>query len=217
MPQIVVDNISKKFGKNVIFKGASLSIEKGCIVGIVGANGVGKSVLFKLISGIYRVDSGHIFVHNKEIGKAFDFPPNMGIFIDSPGFVQIFSGFKNLKMLAEIKGIISDNDIREAMTLVGLDPSNNTPVRNYSLGMKQKLGIAQAIMENQDLLLFDEPFNALDVESHQNMRKLAQRLKQDQKTILLTSHNNSDILELCDYIYKIEDQHIEPCDRALLI
>ena len=102
------------------------------------------------------------------------------------------------------------------MKLVGLDPTNSTPVKNYSLGMKQKLGIAQAIMEDQDILLFDEPFNALDSESHQQMRKLVRELKQKEKTILLTSHNNSDILELCDDIYKIEDQRIEPCSRSLL-
>ena len=216
MPQIVIDNVSKRFGNNVLFSNASLSIEKGSVVGIVGANGIGKSVLFKMISGIYHVDEGHILIRGKEIGKDFDFPPDMAIFIDSPGFVKLFSGFKNLKMLSDIRGIISEDDIKDAMKLVGLDPTNSTPVKNYSLGMKQKLGIAQAIMEDQDILLFDEPFNALDSESHQQMRKLVRELKQKEKTILLTSHNNSDILELCDDIYKIEDQRIEPCSRSLL-
>lgn len=216
MLQIAIDNISKKFKQNILFKDANLSIEKGSITGIIGANGVGKSVLFKLISGIYRADSGSIFIRGKEIGKDFDFPPDMGIFIDSPGFVPLFSGFKNLKMLSDIRGIISDNDIRKTMTLVGLNPSDTTAVKNYSLGMRQKLGIAQAIMENQDILLLDEPFNALDAESHQHMHQLVRELKQQKKTILLTSHNSSDIMELCDDIYKIEDRQLKPYDRTLL-
>lgn len=216
MPKIVVDNVSKKFGNNMLFCNANLLVEEGSVVGIVGANGIGKSVLFKMISGIYRVDKGRILVRDKEIGKDFDFPPDMGIFIDSPGFVSLFSGFKNLKMLSDIKGIISDDDIKNTMKLVGLDPTNSTPVKNYSLGMKQKLGIAQAIMENQDILLFDEPFNALDADSHQQMRILVKELKQKKKTILLTSHNNNDISELCDDIYKIEGLQIKTYDRSLL-
>ena len=153
MQQILVDHISKSFGDTVIFRNTSLTIQKGHVVGIIGANGSGKSVLFKMISGLYRPDSGEIYVRGERIGDRFDFPPNVGVFIDAPGFIQIFSGFKNLRMLADIKGTTSDEAIRDAMNLVGLESSCKTLVRNYSLGMKQKLGIAQAII----CLLYTSP------------------------------------------------------------
>lgn len=132
-----------------------------------------------------------------------------GVFIDAPGFIQIFSGFKNLRMLADIKGTTSDEAIRDAMNLVGLESSCKTLVKNYSLGMKQKLGIAQAIMESQDILLLDEPFNALDESSHRRMCNVIKELKDKSTTILLTSHNMADILELCDEIYQIKNYTIE--------
>lgn len=205
MQQILVDHISKSFGDTVIFRNTSLTIQKGHVVGIIGANGSGKSVLFKMISGLYRPDSGEIYVRGERIGDRFDFPPNVGVFIDAPGFIQIFSGFKNLRMLADIKGTTSDEAIRDAMNLVGLESSCKTLVKNYSLGMKQKLGIAQAIMESQDILLLDEPFNALDESSHRRMCNVIKELKDKSTTILLTSHNMADILELCDEIYQIKN------------
>lgn len=208
MNDIVIENIVKYFGKKKIFDEANLSVQKGTIVGIIGENGVGKSVLFKMISGIYRPDSGNIFIRGDKIGDRFDFPPDMGVFIDNPGFVPLFSGLKNLKMLADIKGAISEHEIAETMELVGLDPGNKTPVKNYSLGMKQKLGIAQSIMENQDILLLDEPFNALDEHSHQRMRELLSEMRNKKKTILLTSHNMDDIFSLCDSVYKIDNYKI---------
>lgn len=208
MQQILVDHISKSFGDTVIFRNTSLTIQKGHVVGIIGANGSGKSVLFKMISGLYRPDSGEIYVRGERIGDRFDFPPNVGVFIDAPGFIQIFSGFKNLRMLADIKGTTSDEAIRDAMNLVGLESSCKTLVKNYSLGMKQKLGIAQAIMESQDILLLDEPFNALDESSHRRMCNVIKELKDKSTTILLTSHNMADILELCDEIYQIKNYTI---------
>lgn len=208
MNEIVVQDIVKRFGKKAIFERASITIQKGTIVGITGANGVGKSVLFKMIAGIYRPDSGCIYVRGEKIGEKFDFPPDMGLFIDSPGFVPVFSGLDNLKLLADIRGIVPEHKIAETMELVGLAPENKTPVRNYSLGMKQKLGIAQAIMEDQDILLFDEPFNALDEQSHLHMRELLCKMRSEGKTILLTSHNMDDIAALCDPIYKIDNYAI---------
>lgn len=185
MQQILVDHISKSFGDTVIFRNTSLTIQKGHVVGIIGANGSGKSVLFKMISGLYRPDSGEIYVRGERIGDRFDFPPNVGVFIDAPGFIQIFSGFKNLRMLADIKGTTSDEAIRDAMNLVGLESSCKTLVKNYSLGMKQKLGIAQAIMESQDILLLDEPFNALDESSHRRMCNVIKELKISQLQFFL--------------------------------
>ena len=199
MQQILVDHISKSFGDTVIFRNTSLTIQKGHVVGIIGANGSGKSVLFKMISGLYRPDSGEIYVRGERIGDRFDFPPNVGVFIDAPGFIQIFSGFKNLRMLADIKGTTSDEAIRDAMNLVGLESSCKTLVKNYSLGMKQKLGIAQAIMESQDILLLDEPFNALDESSHRRMCNVIKELKGTEIVELVDDDIDSVIKELGDF------------------
>ncbi len=146
----------------------------------------------------------------KRIGEDFDFPPDMGVLIDAPGFIPLYSGYKNLKFLADIQGKIGDSNIRRAMELVGLDSSDGTTVKSYSLGMKQKLGIAQAIMEGQDILLLDEPFNALDQDSHVRMISLVRELKASGRTVLLTSHNAGDLEALCDRIYHIADGGIQP-------
>ena len=160
---IEVKNVSKSFGGKAILQDVSLSIEQGTAVGLVGANGSGKSVLFKILCGFEKPDRGSVYVRGKQLGKnGRDFPESLGVFINSPGFIGIYSGFQNLKFLADIQGKIGEKEIRQAMSKVGLDPDNKTKVDNYSLGMKQKLGIAQAIMEGQDSLILDEPFNALD-------------------------------------------------------
>lgn len=205
---IEIQNVTKSFKSHILFSKVSLSIKKGSIVGFVGQNGSGKSVLFKLISGIYRPDNGSIRVKGKEIGKDCDFPENIGILIDSPGFVDIYTGFQNLKYLAAIKNLIDDEKIKNTMMLVGLNSESRTKVKNYSLGMKQKLAIAQAIMEDQDILLLDEPFNALDEESHKRMLALVKCLQKNGKTILITSHNCEDIEYLCDTIYTIIDRQV---------
>lgn len=210
---IKIVNVSKSFKNNVIFNNINLSIKKGEIVGLFGFNGSGKSVLFKLISGIYRADSGEIFVNDKKVGIDIDFPDNLGISVDSPGFIDVASGFKNLKYLADIKNIITYDDIKNIMLKVGLDPSNKTLVKNYSLGMKQKLALAQAIMEDQEIILLDEPFNALDSVSYEKLINIIYELKENNKTIILTSHNNPDMYKLCDNIYEISNKkvvHLHP-------
>lgn len=212
-PAIQLCKVSKSFGKKTLFREVEIEIPEGTITGFLGENGCGKSVLFKLISGLYRPDSGEIFIEGDRIGDKFDFPPNMGIFIDAPGFVSIYSGYQNLKFLAEILGKIGDSEIQHAMAAVGLDYNDKTHVKHYSLGMKQKLGIAQAIMENQKIILFDEPFNALDADSHRKMLQLMQDLRQEGKTILLTSHNYSDIIESCDTIYQFTSEQIIPATQ----
>ena len=201
-------NVSKAFKSNLLFSRVSFSVEKGSVVGFVGQNGSGKSVLFKLISGIYRPDNGSITVRGKELGKDCDFPENMGVLIDSPGFVDIYTGFQNLKYLAAIKNVIGDEKIKQALETVGLDSDSKTRVKNYSLGMRQKLAIAQAIMEDQDILLLDEPFNALDEESHKKMLALVKSLQKAGKTVLITSHNCEDIEYLCDTVYIIKDKQV---------
>lgn len=201
-------NVSKSFKGVALLENVNLQICEGEIIGFVGHNGCGKSVLFKLIAGIYQPDSGKVIVRDQELGKKSDFPENTGILIDSPGFIDIYTGFQNLKYLASIQNKIDNITIKEYMVLVGLDPENRTRVKNYSLGMKQKLAIAQAIMEDQDILLLDEPFNALDENSHKKMLNLMLELQKKGKTILLTSHNLGDIESVCQRRYQIQDHTI---------
>lgn len=208
---IELQDISKKFGHRTILQNVSMVVEQGATVGLVGANGSGKSVLFKILCGFEKPDSGRVFVRGKKLGEnGRDFPENMGVFINSPGFIGIYSGFQNLKFLADIQGKISDKEIRDAMSKVGLDPDNKTKVDNYSLGMKQKLGLAQAIMENQDILVLDEPFNALDYKTYEDIKTIIRMLKAEGKTIFLTSHHFKDIEQLCDQVYTIEDCQLIP-------
>jgi ABC-2 type transport system ATP-binding protein len=212
---IEIKNVSKQFSGNPILEGASLTIERGTTVGLVGGNGSGKSVLFKTICGMVTPDSGSVFVEGVELGDKTDFPANMGVFINSPGFIGIYDGFKNLKFLANIRRVIDDNQIREAMGKVGLDPDNKTKVDNYSLGMKQKLGLAQAIMEHQEILVLDEPFNALDFQTYNDIKELIRILQAEGKTILLTSHNYDDIEQLCDVVYVIDNKKAVPVTEEL--
>ena len=195
--------VSKSFKGNNLFSDVSLDIEQGAIVGFRGMNGSGKSVLFKLIAGLYPPDKGHVLIQGEKIGERIDFPESVGILVDSPGFIEVFSGFDNLRLLAEIKGQISLQKIKSAMRELGLDPDNKKRVKNYSLGMKQKLGIIQATMENQNIVLLDEPFNALDVDSNQYLYDLIRRLKSENATVLLTSHNQADLDALCDIQYTV--------------
>lgn len=207
---ISMEHISKRFGSKIILQDVSLAVSQGSTVGLVGGNGSGKSVLFKILCGFEKPDSGRVLVRGKQLGKGRDFPENVGVFINSPGFISIYSGFQNLKFLADIQGKIGDDEIREAMNKVGLNPDNKTRVENYSLGMKQKLGLAQAIMENQDILVLDEPFNALDYKTYEDVKEIIRELKAEGKTILLTSHHFQDIEQLCDQVYTIEQCSLLP-------
>lgn len=201
-------NVEKTFNRQILFSNVNFEIAEGSIVGFAGGNGSGKSVLFKLISGLYSPDHGEIFIRGEKLGQRIDFPENMGILIDTPGFIDIYSGFNNLKLLADIRKKISDDKIIKTMKLVGLDPENKTKVKNYSLGMKQKLAITQAIMEEQDIIILDEPFNALDAESNEKVKLLLLNLKKSGKTILLTSHNAEDLLSLCDVKYEFKNHEL---------
>lgn len=202
---IEVNQVSKYFSRRPVLKDVSLSVESGSVVGIVGSNGSGKSVLFQTICGFLTPDSGTIKIRGELLGKRRDFPDNVGVLINSPGFISLNTGLQNLKYLARIRGVIGERQIRAAMQKVGLDPEDRTKVEQYSLGMKQKLGLAQAIMEGQDILILDEPFNALDYKTHNDVKEILRVLQAEGKTMLLTSHNYEDLEALCNQIYVLDD------------
>lgn len=198
MEGIQVSHVYKAFGKEQVLQDISFDIPEGHIYGVVGNNGSGKTVLMKCICGFLRCDRGIIRVNGKRVGKEVDFPDQLGIIIETPGFLPNLSGYKNLKILSSLKARIGKDEIRATLRKVGLDPDMRKPVAKYSLGMRQRLGIAQAIMEDPDVLILDEPFNGLDRYGVVEIRKLLKDLKNDGKSILLASHNAQDIEELCD-------------------
>ena len=197
---IKIDSLSKKANNIDILKNISVEFKKGTIYGIVGRNGSGKTMFFKAICGLINASSGKITVFDKSIEKGA-FPENTGVIIENPGFLPQYSAFKNLQILASIKNKIDDDTIKSYLNLVTLDPEDKRPVKKYSLGMKQKLGLAQALMESPELLILDEPMNALDHDSVKLIRKILLDLKAKGVTILLASHNKEDIEQLCDEIY----------------
>ena len=201
---IKVDKVIKKFGSDVALNNVSIEFERGKIYGIVGRNGSGKTVLFKTIIGFLKPTSGRVIVGGKEIGKDTDFADNIGIIIETPGFLSAYSGYKNLEYLASIRNSIEKKEIKECMERVGLDPNSKKKVGKYSLGMRQRLGIAQAIMENPDILILDEPMNGLDNQGVEDVRGILLNLKDEGKSIILASHNKEDIKVLCDEVYEMD-------------
>lgn len=201
---ISVQHVYKDFGEENVLKDVTHDFEAGKIHGIVGNNGSGKTVLFKCICGFLLPTRGSIFVDYEQVGKDMDFPEDMGIIIETPGFLPALTGFKNLQLLASLRRKIGDKEIRQTIKQVGLDPDMKKHVAKYSLGMRQRLGIAQAIMEDPSLLILDEPFNGLDKQGVRDMRVLIKGLREKGKTILLASHNAGDIDELCDAVCEME-------------
>lgn len=202
--EIIIENVNLSIGKAQILKDISMEMEKGLIYGLVGRNGSGKTMLMKCICGFIKPTSGKIAVQGKQVGKEVDFPRNMGIIIENPSFVPNYSGLKNLKMLAGLNRKIKESQIIETLEKVGLDPKLKLHVKKYSLGMRQRLGIAQAIMEDPDILILDEPMNGLDKDGVEDVRKLLLDLKEQGKTIVIASHNALDIEILCDYVWEME-------------
>ncbi|MCI6942528.1 MAG: ATP-binding cassette domain-containing protein, partial [Christensenellaceae bacterium] len=190
---IRVEGVYKRFGTDTVLKDVSRSFERGRIHGIVGNNGSGKTVLMKCICGFLIPTEGEVIVNGKQVGKDVDFPHDMGLIIETPGFLPNVTGLKNLEILASLNKKIGLEEIAAAIRRVGLDPLMKKPVGKYSLGMRQRLGIAQAIMEDPSLLILDEPLNGLDKHGVREMRDLIKGLKKQGKTILLASHNQGDI------------------------
>lgn len=200
--KIEIKGLKKSFKGQTVLQDVNVSFEVGKIHGIIGRNGSGKTVLFKLIAGFLIPDCGQIIVDGMELKPAMR--RKMGILIEKPGFLEHLNAFKNLSLLASIQHRITDQDIRDAITTVGLDPKEKKPVGKFSLGMKQRLGIAQAIMEKPSLLILDEPMSGLDKNGVAEMRKLFLDLKEKGVTILLSSHYAEDIDALCDTVCEMD-------------
>ena len=205
-----ITDLSKKFRKRTVLNNINSELEFGNIYGFTGANGSGKSVFFKVICGFLKADSGTVSLDGRVLGRDMDFLPELGVLIEKPGFIENYSQFENLKYLAQINNIITEEEITAALKRVGLDPANREKVKNFSLGMRQRLGIAQAIMEDQKILILDEPFNGLDQQGAAQIKRLLLELKSPERLILLTSHIAGDIEELADFVFEFTEGRIVP-------
>lgn len=201
---IKVDNVSLKMKKYDILSDVSLHIKKGEAVGFVGSNSCGKTMLMRCICGFNTLYTGEITVKGKRIGKDVEFAESTGFIKETPEFIPYMTGYENLKVLVGIKKKIDKDTIRNYIGLVGLDPDNKKGVRKYSLGMRRRLGIAQALMENPEILILDEPFNGMDEAMADKVRNLLVKEKEKGKTIILASHNEADIAYICDRTYEME-------------
>lgn len=201
---IEVVNAVKKYKETIAVNDVSLNFERNKITGIIGRNGSGKTVLLKCICGLTKLSSGKIMVDGKIIGRDIETPKSIGVIIETPGFIQEFNGLKNLEILYMMNNKKDMEKLKEVMRTVGLNPDDKKRVSKYSLGMKQRLGIAQAIMENPDILILDEPTNALDKHGVDEFRQLLLKLKGEGKTIIIASHNSADIELLCDTVYELD-------------
>ena len=213
--KIELIHVTKKFGQELVLKEVNLTLEQGRVYGIVGNNGSGKTVLMKCICGFLIPTTGLIRVFGSSIGQDVDFPESLGVIIETPGFLTNLTGRKNLEILAGMRRKIGPAEIQQVLEKVGLDPALKKPVANYSLGMRQRLGIAQAIMEDPKLLILDEPFNGLDKHGVGEIRKLLLELKEEGKTILLASHNEEDIRILCDEVYEMDGGVLRKCEDEI--
>lgn len=209
MERLVIKNVSKKLGGRQILSDINLTLETSRIYGFVGKNGSGKTMLFRAISGLMKVTEGEVSLDGKVLHKDFSVLPSLGIIIENVGLYPEFSAMENLKLLARIKRIIGETEIRSAIERVGLDPDDKRPIRKYSLGMKQRLVLAQALMEKPEIFILDEPTNALDEGGVDLLRRIIFEEKERGALILLASHSREDIELLCDEIYVIKSGRIE--------
>lgn len=207
-PYIEIKNFSKRIKKNIVLENINMKLYRGKIYGIRGVNGSGKTMLLRAISGLISPNQGEIIIDKKVLHKEISFPQSIGILIEGLGFLPNYSGRKNLEIISSIKDIINDEDIRNSMSLVGLDYADKRKYKEYSLGMKQKLGIAQALMENPDLILLDEPTNALDESSIKNIVEIIKKEKEKNKVILITSHDKLFLENIADEIFNLENGKI---------
>ena len=198
---IEINNLTKKYGDSVVLDDVSVCFEKGKIYGLVGRNGSGKTMLMKCIMGFVIPQEGTITVDGQVIGKDVDVPEDVGAIIENPGFLLDCDAFQNLKYLAMIKGIISDKEIKSVIRQVGLNPEDKKKVRKFSLGMRQRLGLAQALMEKPKILILDEPMNGLDDKGVDDMRNIIREYCNDERIVIMASHSKEDIALLCDQVF----------------
>lgn len=204
-----INNLTKKIDKNIILDNINLNLKENKIYGFIGRNGSGKSVLFKLICGFYKPSSGEIIIDGNDINKSNNFLPDTRILIEKPNFISDLTGFENLKLLSKIQNKITDKEINEALDIVNLtEEERHVKYHKYSLGMKQKLGIAQVIMEDPKIMIFDEPFNGIEEETVLKLKKYFKKIDKKNKIILFSSHIKEDILEICDVVYEVKNHEI---------
>lgn len=205
MSEIIIENLSKTIKNNKILDNINLTFESGHVYGLVGRNGSGKTMLLRAICGLIFPDSGKVIIDGKQLHKDISFPESCGIIIENTDLLPNFSAFDNLKMLSEIKNTANDNMIKSAIKSVGLDPDSKKKVKTFSLGMKQRLSIAQALFEDPDILLLDEPTNALDEDGVNDVRRILLEQKKKNKLIIIASHNKEDISLLSDTVISVSN------------
>lgn len=207
--KLTVENLSKKIKDKTILNNINLELESGNVYGFVGRNGCGKTMLFRAVSGLINIDSGKVILDGKELHVDMQILPDMGIILENAGLYTEFTGKKNLEILSKIRNKISPEDIADAMKRVGLDPDDKRTVRKYSLGMKQRIALAQAIMEHPSIIILDEPTNALDEDGVKKIRQIIMEEKERGSMILLASHNREDIEQLADKVFYMVDGEIK--------
>lgn len=208
MSYIKIESVSKKLSNRLVLNSINLDIDKGKIYGFVGHNGSGKTMLFRAICNFITPTEGAISIDGIKIEKNREYPVSLGAIIEYPGFIDEYTGRDNLKYLASIKGEIGANRIDEVIRTVGLESSKNLRVKKYSLGMRQRLGIAQAIMEYPDILILDEPINALDDEGIKMFKQTVLKLKEDGCTVLIATHTKEILNDIFDYVIKMQDGRV---------
>lgn len=211
---IEINNLSKEIGNELILKDINMRMESGHVYGIKGKNGSGKTMLMRAICGLIFPTHGSIMIDGKELGKDLSFPESVGALLENPGFINEYSGVKNLKTLAAIQNKVGYEEICEALVKVGLDPSDNKKFKKYSLGMKQKLGIAGAIFENPELIILDEPTNALDEKSIVSFKEIIKELKARHALVIISCHDTEDLQELSDIIFTMENGSITAMEKC---
>lgn len=211
LPTLELRGITKRFKHMVVFEDIDLEIlPGGSINGIIGPNGAGKSMLLRIICGLVKPSRGQVVVLGEQVGVDCDFPSRTGALIDIPGFLPAYSAQRNLRLLADVSGSVDQNRIAEVLSIVGLNHKNTQPVSTYSVGMRKRLGIAQAILEQPELLLLDEPTDSIDQAGWKSVYEYLIQLKEAGTTILLTSNNLDEITILCDQTFLLKDRHLAP-------
>ena len=203
--KIKIKNLTKRYGEAEVLSNINMMLESGKIYGLVGRNGSGKTMLMRLMCGLILPTEGKVLIEGKELGKDMDFPDSLGLLIENPAFLDSRSGFANLKLLAEIRNTVTDDDIRECIRRVGLDPDDRKKYKKYSLGMKHRLGIAGAVLEKPDILLLDEPTNALDTKGVEMLKQVVKEEKQRGALVVVTCHDTDVLEEIADKIYFMEN------------